>query len=473
MAFDSNSSSPDLNVNLPLNGQLGSLPRNESEILYSSITPEGRSLFGTNSNGRLFAPTDTIQGVINRTLFGNNDLNNVRSELNLPSARMTELTSGTINEYTKEFQTGITQYPYLQIFVVVTNHTRLKTGDQRDKSTTKSVGLLIEGRKVFDEIEKTVGDYGNKISSGIDSIKNIGSDIVGLIPSMSPFAGTIIKLGKTYGPAVLESSKELYEKAKSFKDEPSNNSSAFNSAFGAAVADLTRQETRLLASYALPMPLDHTVNGSLKWSGVNAGSLRGLALETESQAAIGSKLSDNSNFTSELVGKVLGRTALNIGSKVFGGDSDMTDKQFVDKATGTLANPRPTQVFDGTDLRSFTFTWLLSPKNRREAIGLLDLIENLRYYAHPEFADETKTYMRFPSEFELEFRLPSGAKNKSIPSIKRCVMTGINVQYNPGNGRWTTFLSNDPNESLPTHIQLQLSFSEVTTLTKEDIQKGF
>lgn len=467
MSFN-NLGSPDLNVALPMDGQLGSLPRTESEILYSSITPEARGLFGGN-NGRLLSPTDNISGVINRVL-GNGELENIKTIMTLPSARMKELTPSNISTYVKEFQTGITQFPYLQIFVVVTNQSRLKVGDKIDTSTTKSVGLLIEGRKVIDEIEKTVDDMGDTISNGIDVIKDVGSNIVGLIPNISPFAGAIANLGKIYGPGLMEKGKALYEKSKTFNDEPSTNSSPFNSGLNAAKADLTRQESRLLTSFALPMPTDHSVNGNLKWSGVSAGSLRGLALETDSQAAIGSKLQDNSNFTSELVGKVIGRAALNIGSKVFGGDGDMSDKQFVDKATGTLSNPRPMQVFDGTGIRSFTFTWILAPKNLREAKGALELIEKLRYYAHAEFADETKTYMRFPSEFELEFKLPSGAKNKSIPAIKRCVMTDINVQYNLGNGKWTTFVGD---EGIPTHIQLTLSFSETGTITKEDISAGY
>lgn len=465
--------SPAFNALTPTEGVLGALPRNEQDIIYSSVTPDMKSLFGSSS-GRILDPSQTINGTINSILFGNSQLNEVKTNITLPSARFVKESPGNVSDYVREFQTGITNFPYLQIFVVVTNNTRLIGSDKIDPTTTKNVGLLIEGRKVIDEINKSVGDQADKISSGINSWIDSGVNSISQLINTNSFGGTIINLGKINATGTLAKGFDYIEKGNAFQDEPKSSSGFFSSIGSAAKADLTRQESRLLNSFALPMPTELTVGGSLKWNAVNAGSLRGLALDTESQAAIGAQLSDNSNFTSELVGKIIGRVALNVGSKVFGGDSDMTDKQFVDKATGTLANPRPTQIFEGTDVRTFKFSWLLSPRNVREAKGALELIEKLRYYAHSEFADSTKTFMRFPSEFDLEFRLPSGALNSNIPQMKRCIMNSIDVIYNDGNGRWTSFIpTNTSDEGIPTHIKLSLTFSEVGIITKEDITAGY
>lgn len=448
-------------------GQLGNLTQTGDRILYSSITPNARSLIDNSIAPSKFSLNSIINNALSPPIHERID------PLTLPEARMKEIKIGNINQNVKEFQTGITAYPYMQLYVVVTDRSRLKRGDRIDSATTKNIGgFLGEGTNVIEEGLKTVGDMKNKITSGVDSLINSGIRNLAQLVELNSFGGTIINLGKISATNTMKGFNYI-EKANSFQESPQNKS-AIENFLKSTVADLSRSESRLLDSFALPMPIDHTVNDTLKWSGVNAGTLRGIVLDSDTQAAIGQKLSENSNFTSELVGKVIGRAVLGIGSKIIGGDSDMTDQQFVNKATGTLANPRPTQTFDGTDLRNFKFSYLFSPRNPKEAKGVIDLIEKIRYYAHSEFTDETKTFIRFPAEFEIEFKLPNGTINKNIPRIKRCVLTNINIVYNDGNGRWTTFVSsNITNDGMPTHIRMDLAFSETTIITKKDIDQGF
>lgn len=469
MAIIPSNSSPGIFDLQTGDGQLGILSNSGDEIIYSSVTPRARALINNDNilSPDKFSLNSIINGILSPPAYDRIDT------LTFPEARMKEINTGMINEYVKEFQTGLTNYPYLQIFVVVTNQSRLLRNDKIDSSTTKNIGgILGDGAKVIEEGVKTVNDVKNNIVGGIDSLVNSGINNLAQLVDLNSFGGSIINLGKVSATTTLKGFNYV-EKANNFQDAPSN--SNINDTFlKSIVGDLTRQESRLLDSFALPMPTDHTVNDTLKWNGVNAGTLRGIVLDSETQSAIGNKLSDNSNFTSELVGKIIGRAVLGASSKIIGGDSDMTDQQFVNKATGTITNPRPTQTFDGTELRNFKFSWLLNPRNPKEAKGIIQLLEKLRYYAHSEFTDETKTFIRFPAEFELEFKNPDGTVNKNIPRIKRCVLNSIDIKYNEGNGRWTTFLpSNIADDGMPTHIRLSLSFSETTIITKQDIEEGF
>lgn len=450
------------------------LPTIGQKVIYSSVTPETKRLidgseFGIGSSDRILSPTDTIDGTINKILFGDQSVNNTVNTL--PDARMEQDTPGNIDTYTREFITGLTKFPYLQIFVIVNNNIRLANGDGRNNATTKQIGLPSSIKDYVTEVGKGVGDGIRTIegikNNALNSVNSFFSDLGGLTSNNS------IGGGDNFNAKDFDRIRNYAANTFNYSDDVTNRSS-LETAIKSSVADIRRSESKLLNSFALPMPTDHTVDGSIQWSGVNAGALLGLALDDQAQAAISARMDDNSGFTSELVGKVIGRSLINASAKLFGGDENITGDQYKSLVTGQIANPRPVQVFEGTNVRSFKFTWLFAPRNYNEAKGVLGLIEKLRYYAHSDFADDTKFFIRQPAEFELEFKLPSGQTNKNIPRIRRCVMTDINVTFNDGNGRWTTFMSDATGEAgIPTHYRLTLSFSEVGVVTSSDIEAGY
>lgn len=465
MALIDNLGSPGISDVEPFNGSLGAVP--SENIIYSSVTPEAKRLIG--SSDRLLTPTDSIDGIINKVLFGNQSVNN--SIHTLPEARMEQDTPGNIDNYVREFITGLTKYPYLQIFVVVTNNIRLKNGDGRNTATTKQIGLPIGIKDYVTELGKSVGDGIRTIegitTNSINGVKNFFNDL-GSLTSNNSIGG-----GDGFNAKDFDRIRNYAAKTFNYSENVTNRSS-IETAIKSSVADIKRSESKLLNSFALPMPAELSIDGSLQWSGVNSGALLGLSIDDEAQAAISARMDENSGYTSELVGKVIGRSLLNASAKVFGGDENITGDQFKSLATGQIANPRPVQVFEGTNVRSFKFSWLLSPRNHSEAKGLLGLIAKLRYYAHSDFADDTKFFIRQPAEFELEFKLPSGATNNNVPRIRRCVLSDINVMFNDGNGRWTTFMPDQTGESgIPTHYRLTLSFSEIGIITSSDIEAGF
>ena len=462
MAFIDSTGSPGI-----INGAVSSLPPLEQNIIYSSVTPEAKRLIG--SADRLLTPTDTIDGIINKVLFGDQSFNN--SIHTFPDARMEQDTPGNIDTYVREFITGLTKFPYVQIFVVVNNHIRLKNGDGRNNATTKQIGLPTSIKDYVTEVGKSVGDGIRTIegmaTNSINSVSNFFNDL-GSLTSNNSIGG-----GDNFNAKDFDRIRNYAAKTFNYSDDVTNRSS-LETGIKSSVADFRRSEAKLLNSFALPMPSEHSVDGSIQWSGVNAGALLGLAMDDEAQAAISARMNENSGFTSELVGKVVGRSLLNASAKIFGGDENITGDQFKSLATGQIANPRPVQVFEGTNVRSFKFSWLLAPRNYNEAKGVLGLIEKLRYYAHSDFADDTKFFIRQPAEFEIEFKLPSGETNKNIPRIRRCVMTDINVLFNDGNGRWTTFMSDQTgDQGIPTHIRLTLAFSEIGIVTSSDIEAGY
>ena len=161
--------------------------------------------------------------------------------------------------------------------------------------------------------------------------------------------------------------------------------------------------------------------------------------------------------------------------------------------TGLAVNPRLEKMFKEKEIRSFQFSWDFYPKNQEEVDTLKDIIDTFRYHAHPARSSEgdgaknekgesidPQIMLRVPAEFTVKF-LSSSARvsndgsivnngfveNEYIPKISRCALTSISIDYTP-QGVFSTFENNSP-----VAYSITLSFSEIASITREDIKAGY
>lgn len=168
--------------------------------------------------------------------------------------------------------------------------------------------------------------------------------------------------------------------------------------------------------------------------------------------------------------------ALNKGVELAGGG------QAGAVGTGRVVNPRLEKLFKQKDFRNFNFSWEFYPKTKDEVEQVRNIIETFRYHAHPSRENEpgsddsskVQVNLRVPGEFEIRFLSsnpsPNAAgfvENEYLPSIGRCSLTTISVDYTP-NSMYSSFQDNSP-----TAIVFSLQFSEMGLLTREAIDKGY
>ena len=152
----------------------------------------------------------------------------------------------------------------------------------------------------------------------------------------------------------------------------------------------------------------------------------------------------------------------------------------VPAVTGLVLNPRIEKMFSQKELRNFSFSWELYPRNQDEVNTIKNIIDTFRYHSHPARTSEggnesnPQIMLRVPAEFTIKFLSASGTRgengfveNEYIPKISRCVLTGIGVDYTP-NGVFSTLPDNSP-----TGYVLTLSFSEIAQLTRQDVEVGY
>ena len=140
---------------------------------------------------------------------------------------------------------------------------------------------------------------------------------------------------------------------------------------------------------------------------------------------------------------------------------------------GALAiNPQLELIYEGTDFRSFRFSFMFYPRSKKEAIEILDIIDSFTFHQAPEILSSSfGRYLVPPSEFEIEFRY-NGGINPNIPKVAPCVLTSISVDYAPsGFASYETLMSaNQPERGgtgMPVAIRMDLSFKETRIITKQ------
>lgn len=119
---------------------------------------------------------------------------------------------------------------------------------------------------------------------------------------------------------------------------------------------------------------------------------------------------------STLAGLNLGFNTLNSASPAVGG---LAGQEF-----GLISNPHPSLFLQGVNLRSFTFTWKLVPRNNGESDIIKQIIQLLKDECLPKRNDYFLKYPKMilpkilPDDREIGF------------DYKKCMMTSLSVNYN-------------------------------------------
>ncbi len=187
--------------------------------------------------------------------------------------------------------------------------------------------------------------------------------------------------------------------------------------------------------------------------GAGSGLIPGL-----SKAAAG--------FVDEAVGSIAG-IELNTGSAL-------------NALTGTVTNPRKEMMFNGTEIRSFDFTFQFRPKSREEAKSMILAVEMLRFHALPEI-NPSMSFLSVPSEVQiwfLDYVNTSAAYpgrisgypgdymeiSKSLPRLGRCAITSVDITYHPEAN--TVF-----EDGTPTMADVSLTLTELEPIARNHISQ--
>jgi hypothetical protein len=160
--------------------------------------------------------------------------------------------------------------------------------------------------------------------------------------------------------------------------------------------------------------------------------------------------------------------ASRLASKVVGGDEDFT-RLGLFATTGLVNNPQLEMIYNSPVLRKFIFDFRLVPRSSTESQLIKDIIKTFKLESAPIIPkSSTGRYLIPPSQFEISFHngAAQGPVNDYFFKTKKCVLTGINVDYTP-NG-YATFT-----DGAPVETRLQLQFTETAIIDQKAVEEGY
>ena len=146
---------------------------------------------------------------------------------------------------------------------------------------------------------------------------------------------------------------------------------------------------------------------------------------------------------------------------------NLTAGNILGGAFGITFNDNTMQTFEKMNVREFNFSYVMAARNSSEERDIKDIIKFFKMGMHPgsrRSGTNNSLFLEYPYIFRI---IQSGKKDVSqfLPQTKYCALTNVTVNYTPDN-----VLALTPNNFVQA-VSLQLTFSEMTTLTRQDIHE--
>lgn len=134
---------------------------------------------------------------------------------------------------------------------------------------------------------------------------------------------------------------------------------------------------------------------------------------------------------------------------------------------GGVLNPNSELLFNGPQLRSFNFTFRLSPRSSSEAKIVQKIIRTFKQSMSVQ-RTESSLLLNAPNTYGIEYITTNGSLHPYLTKFKECALTQFNVNYTP-DGTYMTYAG----DSSMTSYELQLTFQELEPVFNDDYGEDY
>ena len=216
-----------------------------------------------------------------------------------------------------------------------------------------------------------------------------------------------------------------------------------------------------LGSVVLPIQPQISDSNSVVWgedqiSAVDA-AVAATALATIKQGGSGAQESV------EEIGKAVSEQKENITTSIaakFAQNAASINGNFLSRVTGGILNNNVELLFQGPSLRTFTFTFLMSAREKDETEMIRKIIRFFKQGMSVKRTDGN-LFLKAPNVFDIEY-LHRNAPHKYINKIKTCALQNCSVNYTP-DGNYSTYT-----DGSMTQYSLTLTFGEIDPIYDDE-----
>ena len=314
-----------------------------------------------------------------------------------------------------------------------------------------------------------------KLADGLNVFENTGGASAGdsgdggtpetMMDGLANLAGAR-KQHRTYGR--LRYPLELFDtdfmRITQFKYEPL---ASFKQVSSQRERRADRRHKTSIGSVTLPIPSQLTDTNNVSWNNSTMNDLEMAGIRAGGDIM-------NSGKPLEAVQKIIddGLTSLEnntgnaktlIQSLILGQLPGINKRpnEVLGRFAGQIINPNLELIFGGPTLRSFQYSFRLTPRNDKETQAVRSII---RFFKQGMSIKENPTnlFLSAPNVFQPRFYNKEGKQHTFINTIKKCACTSFTVNYVPDN----TFMTL-PNSSM-TAYEIGMSFQEMDPIIDQD-----
>ena len=152
---------------------------------------------------------------------------------------------------------------------------------------------------------------------------------------------------------------------------------------------------------------------------------------------------------------------------IFG--ANVSPEQLLARSSGQIFNPNLELLFNGPSLRSFSFSFKMTPRSAQEARQCKLIIRSFKQNMAPKTGGDTvggsAIFMKTPNLFELRYR-KGNSDHPFLNKFKQCFLTNVAVNYT-SEGVYATY-----DDATPISMQLDLTFKEIEPIYFDDYDKS-
>lgn len=139
-------------------------------------------------------------------------------------------------------------------------------------------------------------------------------------------------------------------------------------------------------------------------------------------------------------------------------------KGLLTRVTGGIVNPNMELLFEGPQLRGFTFAFTMSAREEKESQVIRNIIRFFKQGMSVKRAS-TGLFLKSPNTFEIKY-MSNNKEHPWINKIKECALTSCTVNYTPA-GNYATYA-----DGAMTQYEMSLTFNELEPIYDDDYGKG-
>ena len=248
----------------------------------------------------------------------------------------------------------------------------------------------------------------------------------------------------------------------------SGNSNAFK------IDDIDKRVKKRRGVVSLPMQPGISESNSVGWGDdqlnplqIAGSQIAGDAIEAGANAFTGQgfDLSGLINKAAATGSAALGALDANLIKAYFA--QQAVGANIIGRSTGLTINNNLEVLFNGPQLRTFSYNYRFTPREPKEADKIKQIIRFFKKSMAPKRSN-SRIFLKSPDVFKLKYTFKNGDSHPFLNNIKICALSSFTVDYTP-DGSYSTYEDDGGRgDGSMTSYQVSLGFKELTPIYNDD-----